>query len=438
MLDSLFRLELPPAFSAMRACGSSSCETVRLSALSFTAWSGGELVEAIRLAETASQQHPECAGHCVGPATVWHSALLVRIRELVSAARSLARVEELTVGVKDTDGLVAASLICAGDLALAQGDVNTAVASVGRGVHKAQQAGLHCLLPDAHTVMALSALRQGNMSVSLEFVDQLRDDALLGRTTDRPGQYAWAAAQLLEVQGGAKNAAHFIVGIITDDQLILELLTSQPAAAAWLVRATRELGDESLAKRVASEASGLAARNFGLRSMEAAAMHAGGLLEDHPERLIAAGEAHLDPWAGASAYEDAGNLLSALSQERDRAVETLERAVDGYANSGAPRDARRVVSKLRSLGVRRGRYPRYVGQDGVNTGSLTETEAAVAELVSHGFTNSQVGEHLFISGHTVAFHLKKIFRKLNVASRVELTRAWSRISDAAAEPASAG
>lgn len=438
MLDSLFRLELPLAFSTIGACGNATCETVRLSALSSSAWSRGDLTEALRLADTAAQGDPECGGACRGPATVWYSSLLVAIRELVSGARALARIEELTVGAEDAGGLVAASLICAGDLALAQGDVNSAVGSVGRGIHQAQQAGLHGLLPDAHTVMALSALRQGNMSMSLEFVDQLRDDALLGRTTDRPSQYAWAAAQLLEVQGGAKSAAHFIVGIVTDDQLLLELLASQPAAAAWLVRATRELGDASLARRVASEASSLAARNPGLRSVEAAAVHAGGLLEDRPERLVTAAESHLDPWAGASAWEDAGKLLSALSQERDRAVEILERAVDGYTNAGAPRDARRVVSKLRSLGVRRGRYPRYVSQDSVNTGSLTETEAAVAELVSHGFTNSQVGEHLFISGHTVAFHLKKIFRKLNVASRVELTRAWSRISDGAAEPASMG
>ncbi|OEJ35930.1 hypothetical protein BGK67_24755 [Streptomyces subrutilus] len=428
---------MPFAFSAVRACDGTSCETVGLSALSFSAWSRGELTEALRLADTACQAESECAGDCAGPATVWHAALLVRVRELVSAARTLGRMEELTVGAVDADGLVAASLMCAGDLALAQGDVGAAVDAVARGVHKAQRAGLHCLLPDAHTVMALGALRQGNTSVSLEFVDQLRDHALLGRTTDRPGQHAWAAAQLLEVQGGAKSAAHFIVGIVTDDQLLSELLSSQPAAAAWLVRATRELGDASLARRVASEASGLAARNPGLRSIEAAATHAGGLLDGHPDRLMAAGEAHLDPWAGASAHEDAGKLLSALSQERDRAVEILERAVDGYTNAGAPRDARRVVSKLRSLGVRRGRYPRYAGQGGANPGSLTETEAAVAELVSHGFTNSQVGGHLFISGHTVAFHLKKIFRKLNVTSRVELTRAWSRMAEEAAGPTSA-
>ncbi|MFI8276044.1 LuxR C-terminal-related transcriptional regulator [Streptomyces sp. NPDC085929] len=369
---------------------------------------------------------------------LWHSVLLVRVRELASGARVLAGVEELTARAAETGGLLAAALICSAELAFTRGDVDSAVDLAGRGVRRAQQADLNSLLPDAHTMLALSALRQGNMSVSLDFVDQLRQDALLGRTVDRPSQCAWAAAQFLEVQGGAKSAAHLIAGIITDDQLILELLASQPAAAAWLVRTARKLGDESLAERVASEASGLAARNCGLRSIEAAAVHADGLLEADPERVIAAAESHLDLWAGASAYEDAGTLLSDLDQERDRAVEILERAVEGYARSAAPRDARRVVSKLRSLGVRRGRYPQYAGQDGVSAGSLTVTEAAVAELVSQGFTNSQVGEHLFISGHTVAFHLKKIFRKMNVASRVELTRTWSRISSAAPELAQVG
>ncbi|NEB78408.1 helix-turn-helix transcriptional regulator, partial [Streptomyces sp. SID14478] len=160
--------------------------------------------------------------------------------------------------------------------------------------------------------------------------------------------------------------------------------------------------------------------------------HAAGLLERNPERVVAAAAGHLDPWAAASACEDAGKLFAAQPAERQRAVEALESAADGYGNCAAPRDARRVVSRLRSLGVRRGRYPQYAGRDGVTTSALTNTEAAVAELVSQGFTNSQVGERLFISGHTVAFHLKKIFRKMNVASRVELTRAWSQVSSAAA------
>ena len=53
--------------------------------------------------------------------------------------------------------------------------------------------------------------------------------------------------------------------------------------------------------------------------------------------------------------------------------------------------------------------------------SLTDTERAIAELVSQGLTNRQIAERVFISRHTVDFHLRSIFRKLGIASRVELT-----------------
>jgi transcriptional regulator of acetoin/glycerol metabolism/DNA-binding CsgD family transcriptional regulator len=54
--------------------------------------------------------------------------------------------------------------------------------------------------------------------------------------------------------------------------------------------------------------------------------------------------------------------------------------------------------------------------------SLTPTERSVAELVAHGLTNREAGERLFLSHHTVGFHLRSIFRKLDVSSRVGLAR----------------
>jgi DNA-binding CsgD family transcriptional regulator len=54
--------------------------------------------------------------------------------------------------------------------------------------------------------------------------------------------------------------------------------------------------------------------------------------------------------------------------------------------------------------------------------SLTSTELAVLESVAEGLTNQQAGERLFMSRHTVDFHLRSVFRKLEVTSRVELTR----------------
>ena len=49
-------------------------------------------------------------------------------------------------------------------------------------------------------------------------------------------------------------------------------------------------------------------------------------------------------------------------------------------------------------------------------------ERRVADLVSQGLTNSEVGTQMFMSRHTVGVHLRHMFRKLAIKSRVELTR----------------
>ncbi len=54
--------------------------------------------------------------------------------------------------------------------------------------------------------------------------------------------------------------------------------------------------------------------------------------------------------------------------------------------------------------------------------SLTDTERSVVDLVAEGLTNREAGERLFLSHHTVGFHLRSIYRKLGVSSRVDLTR----------------
>jgi DNA-binding CsgD family transcriptional regulator len=46
----------------------------------------------------------------------------------------------------------------------------------------------------------------------------------------------------------------------------------------------------------------------------------------------------------------------------------------------------------------------------------------VVRLVAEGGTNRQVAQQLFLSPHTVNTHLRNSFSKLQVRSRVELTR----------------
>ena len=63
------------------------------------------------------------------------------------------------------------------------------------------------------------------------------------------------------------------------------------------------------------------------------------------------------------------------------------------------------------------RKPAIFGWD-----SLTDTEHSLAVLIAEGLTNKQAAARLFMSRHTVDAHLRHIFRKLEINSRVDLTR----------------
>jgi DNA-binding CsgD family transcriptional regulator len=73
---------------------------------------------------------------------------------------------------------------------------------------------------------------------------------------------------------------------------------------------------------------------------------------------------------------------------------------------------------------------------GLGWASLTGSEIAVAELVAQGLTNRQAAAHLCISRHTVDAHLRHIFCKLGINSRVGLARLVA-VRGLSAEPSTA-
>jgi DNA-binding CsgD family transcriptional regulator len=54
--------------------------------------------------------------------------------------------------------------------------------------------------------------------------------------------------------------------------------------------------------------------------------------------------------------------------------------------------------------------------------SLNENELVVAGLIAEGLSNREAAARLFMSRHTVDFHLRQIYQKLGIHSRLELAR----------------
>jgi DNA-binding NarL/FixJ family response regulator len=121
----------------------------------------------------------------------------------------------------------------------------------------------------------------------------------------------------------------------------------------------------------------------------------------------------------------AGQAL-ARAGDVDRAVEELERAAAVLDECGARRHRDAAERELRRLGRRIHRRTRQGSADGEGLEALSEREFQVARLVVDRKTNREIAGELFVSLKTVEAHIRNLFRKLGVSSRVEVARTVER------------
>ena len=92
----------------------------------------------------------------------------------------------------------------------------------------------------------------------------------------------------------------------------------------------------------------------------------------------------------------------------------LRAALDRFEQLGVPPWAERARSELRASGETARR------RDPSTRDQLTPQELQIARLVATGKTNPEVAAQLFLSPRTIDYHLRKVFAKLEIASRGDL------------------
>jgi DNA-binding NarL/FixJ family response regulator len=145
-------------------------------------------------------------------------------------------------------------------------------------------------------------------------------------------------------------------------------------------------------------------------------------------------------WLLAEARPEAELLVFTVFGEESRLVGALEAGATGYVLKGcSPEELIDAIEQIRDGGapispilarllLKRFRtvqedMPQLRAVDHTGQASLSERETDVLRLVAQGYVNKEIATKLSISTGTVGTHIKNLYRKLSVHSRVQVVRA---------------
>jgi ATP/maltotriose-dependent transcriptional regulator MalT len=373
---------------------------VAAAVLSEFTWDAGDAAEALRLAHQAADGSRSAPPVCRQFVLLTLASRLAERGEVAGAEALIDEAHGATWPALGAWAAIARAGLLArlGHLAEARAEATTALAGCA-------DLGAELLAPLAAAVLTRVALRTGDLLAAAHHVRRHGARPAAGGVAAFATRFDWYALVLAAEQDGARIAVSALA------ELTPGLLLEEPGAAAWLVRLATAAGDPRLRQQVIA----LAER---VPELAVDAAHARALADADPDALARCVTDHRDGWAAALAAEDLGALLAVRG---DDAVGHLQSAVERFDELGAARDADRVRSRLRSLGERpRPRAERQASSDGLE--SLSLVERTIAHLIGQAFTDQQIATRVFLSRHTVNYHLRQIYRKLGINSRVQL--AW--------------
>ncbi|GGY03969.1 transcriptional regulator [Streptomyces djakartensis] len=303
------------------------------------------------------------------------------------------------------------------DTQLRTGYWDDAYASASEGAALAGEIGQPVLQAYAISTLARMEAAQGRAAECLEHARQFRE-LLRGRGAELVSPYMEAALGLLELGTGKDSEAAARLNDL--QQQLVRVGLREPTVLQHqsdLIEACLAAGDASGARATLAELAGQvqqAPSRWGL----AVSARCRGLVEADEDAYAEALRHHEqlpDPFAKARTELAYGRFLR-RQRKRGAARRPLIAARRTFERLRADPWTALAERELRAAGfetpIRRSPEPF----------TLTERETQVAALVIKGHTNREVAATLFLSEKTVEYHLRRIYTKLSVRSRVELAR----------------
>jgi DNA-binding NarL/FixJ family response regulator len=125
------------------------------------------------------------------------------------------------------------------------------------------------------------------------------------------------------------------------------------------------------------------------------------------------------------ARDPATKVVVLSASERPEEIQSaLDRGAAGYIlKSVNPAD---LPAALRQVHEGTVFHPGLGGASGsaAESAGLTDREVTIVQALARGLSNKQISEELWISEETVKFHLRNVYRKLDVANRTGAAR-WA-------------